>query len=82
LPSAVTILGYALALYGLSITLRAMPTGIAYAIWSEAGIVFASAVGLLALIGMGLIMAGVVVINVFSRNMGHRPARQARFVGG
>jgi small multidrug resistance pump len=61
-------------------TLRTMPTGIAYAIWSGAGIVLISVVGLFAfghkldtpaLIGMGLIIAGVAAINVFSQDVGH-----------
>lgn len=79
LPSLVVIVGYAVAFYCLSLTLRTLPIGIAYAIWSGLGIVLISLVGWLAygqrldlpaLAGIALIMAGVVVINVFSR-MGH-----------
>jgi len=78
-PSDVVVLGYAAAFYFLSLTLRTMPVGVAYAIWSGLGIVLISLVGWLvykqtldlpALIGMGLIIAGVIVINTFSRT-GH-----------
>ena len=80
LPSLVAISGYALAFYFLSLTLRTMPVGVVYAIWCGAGIVFITAIGwvwfrqaldLPALLGMGLIMAGVIVINLFSRTLEH-----------
>ena len=79
-PSIVTIVGYAIAFYCLALTLRVIPTGVAYAIWSGVGIVLISIVGwvafkqtldLPAVLGMGLIVAGVVVINVFSNTMRH-----------
>lgn len=79
-PSVATVVGYGVAFYFLSLTLRAIPTGIAYAIWSGTGIVLISLVGWLvlgqrldaaALAGMGLIVAGVVVINVFSKSVSH-----------
>ncbi|MBS7698398.1 MAG: multidrug efflux SMR transporter [Chelatococcus sp.] len=79
-PSLLTVAGYALAFYFLSLTLRTMPTGIAYAIWSGVGIVLISAVSWIwfkqsldwpALLGLSLIIAGVIVVNVFSRSMGH-----------
>lgn len=79
-PSLVTIVGYAIAFFFLSLTLRVMSTGIAYAIWSGVGIVLISAVGWIwfrqaldmpAIIGLGLIIAGVVVVNVFSRSVAH-----------
>jgi small multidrug resistance pump len=79
-PSAATVVGYAIAFYFLALTLRVIPTGIAYAIWSGVGIVLISAVGwvwfrqaldLPALVGMGLIVAGVVVLNVFSKSVAH-----------
>lgn len=75
-PLAVTVAGYALAFYFLSLTLERLPTGIAYAIWSGVGIVLITALAwivhgqkldLPALIGMGLIIAGVVVLNLFSK---------------
>ncbi|WP_288402215.1 SMR family transporter [uncultured Acinetobacter sp.] len=76
-PSIITILGYAVALFFLSLTLKTMPVGIAYAIWSGAGIVLISTVGwiffkqhldLAAIIGLGLMLAGIIVINVFSNS--------------
>lgn len=79
-PSAISIIGYVVAFYFLSLTLKTMPVGIAYAIWSGVGIVLVSVVGWLlykqaldlpALLGMGLIMAGVVVINVWSKSTVH-----------
>lgn len=79
-PSLITVLGYALAFYCLSHTLKTIPTGVAYAIWSGVGIVLISIVGWLwlgqrldapALLGLGLIIAGVLVINLFSRTVAH-----------
>lgn len=80
LPSLVVAVGYAVAFYFLSLTLKAIPVGIAYAIWSGAGIVLISIMGwviyrqaldLPALLGMGLIVAGVLVINLFSQSSAH-----------
>ncbi|WP_054310901.1 multidrug efflux SMR transporter [Mesorhizobium sp. 1M-11] len=79
-PSLVSVAGYALAFYFLSLPLRTMPVGIVYALWCGAGIVLITAIGWIwfrqaldmpALVGMGLIMAGVVVINLFSRTVVH-----------
>ena len=79
-PSIVSIVGYAVAFYFLSLTLRTMPVGIAYAIWSGVGIVLISLAGWViyrqlldapAIIGMGMIMGGVIVINVFSKTAMH-----------
>lgn len=79
-PSIVTVIGYGVAFFCLSLTLRTIPTGIAYAIWSGVGIVLISAVGWIwmkqaldtpALIGLGLIIAGVLVVNVFSSSVSH-----------
>ena len=78
LPSIVTVLGYAVAFYCLSLTLRTMPVGIAYAIWSAVGIVLIAAIGWVfyrqtldapAIIGIALIIAGVVIVNLFSRTI-------------
>lgn len=75
-PSIIVVAGYAAAFYFLSLTLRTLPIGIAYAIWSGLGIVLISIAGWFvykqaldapALLGMGLIVAGVIVINVFSK---------------
>jgi small multidrug resistance pump len=79
-PSVIVIVGYGLAFYFLSLTVRSIPIGIAYAIWSGVGIVLIALVGVLlyrqpldlpALLGMGLILAGVVVINLFSKAASH-----------
>ncbi|MBE9635460.1 SMR family transporter [Salipiger mangrovisoli] len=75
LPSLIVVIAYAAAFYLLSIVLRAMPVGLAYAMWSGLGIVFISVIGLVAfgqkldlaaLLGMGLIVAGILVIHLFS----------------
>lgn len=80
IPSLIVIVAYGVAFYFLSVTLRSMPVGIAYAIWSGLGIVLISIVSLLlfgqkldvpAMLGIGLIIAGVVVINLFSKSAGH-----------
>lgn len=79
-PSVVAVLGYGAAFWLLSLTLRTMPTGVAYALWSGVGVVLVTAAGRVfhdqrldvpALVGLGLITAGVVVINVFSHSVGH-----------
>ena len=79
-PSVLTVVGYGVAFYLLSLTLREMPVGIAYAIWSGVGILlvslaavvlFGQKLDLPALIGMGLIVAGVIVINVCSKSVVH-----------
>lgn len=75
LPSVVTVVGYAIAFYFLSLVLRTMSTGVAYAIWSGVGIVLISLIGWLwmgqslnwqTMLGMGMIIMGVVVVNLFS----------------
>ena len=80
LPSLVVVVGYGIAFYFLSLVLKTVPVGVAYAIWSGAGIVLISLVGWLwqgqtldlpALAGMGLIVAGVLVIQLFSKTAGH-----------
>lgn len=79
-PSLIVAAGYAIAFVCLSLALRTIPTGVAYAIWSGAGVVLVSAIAWIfmgqkldapALIGMALILAGVLVINLFSRTAGH-----------
>ena len=79
-PSAVAVVGYALAFYFLSLPLRSMPVGIVYAIWCGAGIILITVIGWLwfrqtldipAIVGMGFIMAGVIIINLFSRTIAH-----------
>lgn len=80
LPSVIAVVGYAVSFYFLSLTLKTMSIGIAYAIWSGVGLVLISltawwlygqALDAAALIGMALIAAGVAVINLFSRSVGH-----------
>ena len=75
-PSVATVVGYAISFYFLALSLNSIATGIAYAIWAGVGIVLISLVGWLvfdqvldapALIGMGLIVSGVAVINLFSK---------------
>ena len=79
-PSLVAVLGYALAFWLLSFPLRTMPTGIVYAIWSGLGIVLITGIAwawagqvldLPAILGLALIMAGVIVVNVFSSTVTH-----------
>ncbi len=74
-PSVIVVVGYTAAFYFLSLALRAIPVGIAYALWSGFGIVLVSIVAYLrygqrldtpALCGIALIMAGVLVIQLFS----------------
>lgn len=80
LPSLLVVAGYGVAFWCLSLTLRSIPMGVVYAVWSGAGIVLISLAGWLlyrqaldapALIGIGLILAGVLVINLFSRSAVH-----------
>ncbi|WP_024549566.1 EmrE family multidrug efflux SMR transporter [Siccibacter turicensis] len=79
-PTLGTALCYGIAFWCLSRTLEHIPTGIAYAIWSGVGIVLISIAGwifsgqkldLPAMLGMGLIVAGVLVINLFSTSSAH-----------
>ena len=79
-PSVVTVVGYAAAFYCLSLVLKHIPVGIAYAIWSGVGIVLIAVIGFTvfkqhldwpAVLGLALIIAGVVVINVFSDSVSH-----------
>lgn len=79
-PSVIVVVGYGIAFYLLSLTLRTIPVGVAYAVWSGIGIVLITLVGWLvfgqkldaaALIGIALIAAGVAVMNVFSSTAGH-----------
>src|SRR5690625_3366227 len=76
LPSLLVVLGYAIAFYFLALTLKAIPVGIAYAIWAGVGIVLIALAGWMvfgqnldvaSILGMSLIVAGVVIINVCSK---------------
>ena len=79
-PSVVVVIGYGVAFYFLSLTLKTIPVGIAYAIWSGLGITLVSINGyfvykqtldLPAILGLCLIISGVLVINVFSETVSH-----------
>ena len=79
-PSLIVVVGYGTAFYFMSISMRVLPVGIMYAIWSGMGIVLVSIIGwavyrqaldVPAMIGMGLIIAGAIVINVFSKSVVH-----------
>jgi small multidrug resistance pump len=79
-PVALLVVSYVGAFYCMSLALRTMPVGIVYAIWSGLGIVLISLVGLIvygqkldlpAICGLGLIVAGVIVVNVFSKTVSH-----------
>jgi len=79
-PLLLVVLGYCGAFFFLSLTLRTISVGVAYALWSGLGIVLISIAGYVfyrqkldaaALIGLGLIVAGVVVLNVFSKSVTH-----------
>jgi len=78
--STISIVGYLIALYFLSLVLKTLPIGIAYAIWAGMGIVLVALFSaivykqvpdLATMIGMFLIILGVIVLNVFSNNSGH-----------
>ncbi len=80
LPSLVTVAGYGLAFYFLSLPLRTVPVGVVYAVWSGAGIVLIAGIGYFvfgqrldaaAIAGLALIVAGVLVVNLFSDTVGH-----------
>lgn len=79
-PSLIVVIGYGIAFYFLSLTLDKIPVGISYALWSGIGIVLISIIGWLflgqrldvpAMIGIGFIVVGVAVINLFSKSAAH-----------
>ncbi|MGD9984035.1 MAG: multidrug efflux SMR transporter [Porticoccaceae bacterium] len=79
LPSLLVVLGYGIAFYCLSLSLKVVPVGVAYAIWSGVGtaliavigwLLFGQTLDLAALIGLALIVAGVAVLQIFSRSLG------------
>lgn len=80
LPSLVVAVGYGIAFYCLSVVLRTLPVGVTYAIWSGVGVALVALVGwlvygqsldLAAVLGLTLIVAGVIVLNVFSKTVAH-----------
>ncbi|MFC0225909.1 SMR family transporter [Serratia aquatilis] len=79
-PSLLVVVGYAISFWGLSMVVKIMPLGIVYAIWSGMGIVLVSIAAVFiyqqkldlpAILGMGLIIAGVLVINLLSKSSVH-----------
>ncbi len=79
-PTAIVIVGYLTAFYLLTVIVKTLPVGITYAIWAGMGIVLVAIVSavmykqipdLPAIIGMGLIIAGVIIINLFSKSGAH-----------
>ncbi|WP_205314277.1 DMT family transporter [Pedobacter namyangjuensis] len=79
-PTVFTFIAFVICFYALSIALRSIPLGIAYASWAGLGIVltalvslfvFKQSIDLPAMLGMGLIIAGVIVINFFSKSSAH-----------
>jgi small multidrug resistance pump len=79
-PSVIVVIGYGLAFYLLSLTLRTIPVGVAYAIWSGIGtilitlsatVLYGQILDFPSLLGIGLIVAGVVIMNVFSKVVVH-----------
>jgi len=80
IPSLIVVIGYGVAFYLLTLVLRTIPLGIAYAFWAGVGIILVALLGAIlykqildlpAAIGIVLIVGGVVVINVFSKTVGH-----------
>ena len=76
-PTVITCIGYLIAIYFLSLTMKSIPMGMTYAMWSGAGIVFISTVGWIfykqhldvaAMIGLSFIIAGIAIIHVFSQS--------------
>ena len=79
-PSVIVVVGYAVAFYFLALVLKTISVGVAYAVWAGVGMVLIAIVSAIlfkqvpdlpAIIGMGLIVAGVVVINLFSKTVTH-----------
>lgn len=79
-PTFIMVVGYGLAFYFMTLALRTLPLGFTYAVWSGLGIVLISLIGVIfyderldlaATIGMGMIIAGVLIINLFSKVIKH-----------
>ena len=79
-PAVLVVLAYAVSFWLLALVLRVIPVGVAYAIWSGLGICLIAAIGWIgfgqrldapALLGLGMIIAGIAVINLFSKSVGH-----------
>nr|WP_217359413.1 SMR family transporter [Ruegeria arenilitoris] len=79
-PSVLVVVSYGIAFYLLGLTLKFMPVGIVYAIWSGLGIVFIAIIGFIvfgqrldwpAVLGLTMILAGILIIHLFSKTAGH-----------
>jgi multidrug transporter EmrE-like cation transporter len=79
-PSVVVVIGYGIAFYFLSLVLKTIPVGVAYAVWSGLGVVMVTAIAWLmhgqkldawGFVGIGLIVSGVVVLNLLSKASAH-----------
>lgn len=79
-PTVITVVTYMGGLFFLSLAVRTLPVGIAYAIWAGVGMVFIALLGVVfykqhldlpAVIGLTFILVGVVIINVFSKSIAH-----------
>ena len=80
LPLLLVVVGYAISFWMLSLVVKTIPVGVAYAVWAGLGIVLVSIAAAIlyqqrldlpAMLGMGMIVAGVVVIQLFSKTIGH-----------
>jgi small multidrug resistance pump len=80
IPSVIVVVGYLSSFYFMMLVLRTLPVGVTYAIWSGVGIVLVAIIAMVmykqtpdlpAIIGMGLIISGVVVIHLFSKTVAH-----------
>ncbi len=80
IPSAVVVIGYGASFYLLSLALKAMPIGVAYAIWSGVGLILTVVAGMIVwretldwarVVGIVLILVGIVFINVISKSPAH-----------
>ncbi|MCA0927040.1 DMT family transporter [Ruegeria profundi] len=79
-PSVLVVISYGIAFYLLGLTLKYMPVGIVYAIWSGLGIFFIAVIGFIvfgqrldwpAVIGLLMILGGILIIHLFSKTVGH-----------
>lgn len=79
-PSLIVVVGYSVSFYFLAVVLRTIPVGVAYAVWAGAGVAAITVIGWVvfdqkldtaAMVGIGLIVAGVVVLNTLSNTTGH-----------
>jgi small multidrug resistance pump len=79
-PSIVVVVGYGFSFYLLSLSLKVLPIGVAYALWSGIGIILTVIAGIVLwkesmdwarALGIALIMAGILIINLFSKSAAH-----------